>query len=48
MHLTKSQFLIWMGQRLHPKSPLYNMAHAFNIYAGLNIEAFKEGFKHLI
>ena len=48
LQLTQSQFSIWMGQKLNPESPLYNMAHVFNIYTSINIEAFKEAFNQLI
>jgi hypothetical protein len=29
--LTHGQRLIWLGQRLHPRTPLYNMVLAFDI-----------------
>ncbi|MFD1162112.1 amino acid adenylation domain-containing protein [Hwangdonia seohaensis] len=48
MHLTKSQFSIWMGQKLNPMSPLYNMAHTFDIYGAINPIDFKRAFKALI
>ena len=48
LQLTQSQFSIWMGQKLNPESPLYNMAHAFNIYDKINIEIFKKTFSQLV
>ncbi len=47
-NLTKSQLLIWLGQRLTPQLPLYNMAMAFKIEAKLNREAFQAVFQLLI
>ena len=38
--LTHGQRQIWVGQRLHPKSPLYNMAFAFVFPAELRPEIF--------
>ncbi|MCG8469636.1 MAG: amino acid adenylation domain-containing protein [Gemmatimonadetes bacterium] len=38
--LSHSQLPIWVGQRLHPSSPLYNMAFAFTFDADLDFGAF--------
>ena len=42
--LTHSQKHIWIGQRLHPASPLYNMAFAFLFPAELDAELFCEAW----
>ena len=46
--LTKNQSLMWMGQKLHPDVPLYNMIHYFTIKGELDPTAFKEAFQRLI
>ena len=46
--LTQSQYLIWAGQQLNPDSPMYNMAHTFEIHGKLNIAVFQEAFQELI
>ena len=38
--LTHSQTQIWVGQQLHPQSPLYNMAFAFIFEAELRSDLF--------
>ena len=38
--LTHSQQHIWVGQRLNPTSPLYNMAFAFVCPAELDADRF--------
>ena len=48
MHLTQSQFSLWMGQKLNPDVPLYNMAHVFTIFGIVEVENFKNAFQHLI
>ncbi len=47
-NLTKSQLLIWTGQRLHPQIPLYNMVLAFTIEGTLDPAAFRRAFEMLI
>ena len=44
MHLTQSQFSLWMGQKLNPDVPLYNMAHVFTIFGIVEVENFKNAF----
>ncbi|WP_178989425.1 non-ribosomal peptide synthetase [Winogradskyella schleiferi] len=46
--LTQSQLLLWMGQKMNPKSPMYNMAHAFEISGAINEEIFRQSFQDLI
>ncbi|WP_282123514.1 amino acid adenylation domain-containing protein [Algibacter mikhailovii] len=48
MNLTQSQFSIWMGQKLNPDAPLYNMVHVFSIHGSLNVDHFKAAFQKLI
>jgi amino acid adenylation domain-containing protein len=46
--LTQSQLLLWMGQKLNPKSPMYNMAHSFEIKGVIDEAKFKKSFQELI
>ena len=46
--LTQSQLFIWLGQRLHPDMPLYNMVHSFELVGNLNVNAFQKAFLELI
>ncbi|WP_150451337.1 non-ribosomal peptide synthetase [Arenibacter lacus] len=46
--LTKSQLSLWIGQKLHPEVPLYNMAHSFEINGAINPEIFSKAFQELI
>ena len=46
--LTKSQLMIWMGQKMKPDSPMYNMAIAFNIFGSVDLEVFKQAFADLV
>jgi non-ribosomal peptide synthetase component F len=46
--LTHSQQQIWLGQRLHPDSPLYNMAFAFVFPAGLRVDGFIEAWQRVV
>lgn len=48
MHLTQSQFSLWMGQKLNPETPLYNMVHVFTIFGKIEVENFKSAFQKLI
>lgn len=43
--LTHAQAQILVGQRLHPRSPLYNMAFAFRFEAGLDTERFCQAWR---
>src|SRR5262249_20740304 len=47
-NLTKHQILIWLGQKLHPDVPLYNLCVPFTIPAAIDIEQFQQGFQTLI
>ncbi len=46
--LTWSQELLWTGQRLHPESPLYNMALAFEIDGAINVSRFESAFRSVV
>jgi len=48
IELTQSQLLLWMGQKLNPNSPMYNMAHSFEIKGAINETVFKKSFQDLI
>jgi amino acid adenylation domain-containing protein len=45
--LSHSQTQIWIGQRLHPESPLYNMAFAFLLPAALDAELFARAWRRV-
>ncbi|MGD9360862.1 MAG: condensation domain-containing protein, partial [Desulfobacterales bacterium] len=47
-NLTASQFLIWLGQMVHPDVPLYNMVHTFTIKGALDPDKFLEAFQALL
>ena len=47
-NLTTSQFLIWLGQKLTPDVPLYNMAHTFTIEGALDPALYQQAFQALI
>lgn len=46
--LTWSQRLLWTGQALHPETPLYNMALAFDIQGPLDLDAFDKAFQAVL
>ena len=48
VELTHSQTQIWLGQRLNPGSPLYNMAFAFVLPAALETELFCEAWRRVV
>jgi amino acid adenylation domain-containing protein len=45
--LTHAQTQIWVGQRLHPASPLYNMAFAFLFPAELRADLFQAAWRRV-
>ena len=45
--LSHGQTQIWIGQRLHGRSPLYNMAFAFVFEAALRAELFVEAWRRV-
>ncbi|MEL6836547.1 MAG: amino acid adenylation domain-containing protein [Bacteroidota bacterium] len=46
--LTQSQLLLWMGQQLNPKAPLYNMAFLFDLRGKFEQKAFQMAFAKLV
>lgn len=46
--LSKSQLLIWMGQKLHQEVPLYNMVLVFRITGQIDPIAFQTAFQSLV
>lgn len=46
--LTKSQFLLWMGQQLNPDVPLYNMVLTFTIAGRIDPVHFQQAFQALL
>ena len=47
-NLTKSQLLIWLGQKLSAKKPLYNMVLSFRIKGPINPTYFQNAFQALV
>ncbi len=47
-NLTKSQFLIWTGQKLHPDVPLYNMILAFTLTGRIDPDRFQRAFQAVV
>jgi len=46
--LSISQQRIWIGQQLHPESPLYNMALRFDLKGDIDTGKFSRAFNNLI
>ena len=46
--LTQSQLLLWAGQKMQPKSPLYNMVFAFELQDHIQITHFQKAFQGLV
>ena len=47
-NLSKSQLLIWIGQKRHPDAPLYNTVLIFRITGKVDPAAFQMAFQTLI
>ncbi len=47
-NLTKSQLLIWAGQKLQPETPLYNMPMAFYLGGEIDRRHFQKAFQTLL
>ncbi len=43
--LTQAQMMLWLGQKLSPDAPLYNMAHAFHVSGPVDVSAFDQAFQ---
>ena len=46
--LTKSQLLIWTGQKINPSSPMYNMALAFELAGAIDVAKFQLAFQKML
>ncbi len=47
-NLSAAQFLIWMGQQLHPQAPLYNMILSFDIAGSVDATRFESAFQRVV
>jgi amino acid adenylation domain-containing protein len=47
-NLTRSQFLMWLGQKLQPDAPLYNMIQTFQIEGDLDPDLFSKAFHSVV
>ncbi len=47
-NLTRAQLLMWIGQKLHPQAPLYNMVVTFALSGPVDVAAFGRAFQSLI
>ncbi|MEM9055973.1 MAG: amino acid adenylation domain-containing protein [Pseudomonadota bacterium] len=47
-NLTRSQFLIWLGQTIDPRAPLYNMVYAFCLEGAIDPARFERAFAALV
>ncbi|MGD1863716.1 MAG: amino acid adenylation domain-containing protein [Phormidesmis sp.] len=46
--LTTAQRLLWLGQKLAPDSPLYNMAFLFTLNGEVDVEHFQAAFQAVV
>ncbi|HEX9443947.1 MAG TPA: AMP-binding protein, partial [Candidatus Binatia bacterium] len=47
-NLTRHQLLIWLGQKLHPEIPLYNVAVTFTLAGEVDPDRFRAAFQKLV
>ncbi len=47
-NLTTSQLMLWLGQKLNPQAPLYNMVLAFTIDGQINPLLFQQAFQTVV
>jgi amino acid adenylation domain-containing protein/non-ribosomal peptide synthase protein (TIGR01720 family) len=47
-NLTKHQFLMWTGQKLHPEAPIYNCTFLFTIEGAVAREPLERAFQRLV
>ncbi|MEM7793616.1 MAG: condensation domain-containing protein, partial [Cyanobacteria bacterium P01_C01_bin.118] len=47
-NLTTGQLLLWLGQKLNPNTPLYNMVFSFTIQGEIDPGHFRHAFQTLI
>lgn len=46
--LSRSQLLLWLGQRLNPDAPQYNMVLTFEIFGEIRRSDFRQAFEMLV
>ena len=46
--LTQNQYLMWLGQKINPDIPLYNMVLTFTISGEINPATFQQAFQVLV
>ena len=46
--LTQNQYLMWLGQKVDPDIPLYNMVLTFTIQGEINPVIFQQAFQALV
>jgi amino acid adenylation domain-containing protein len=47
-NLTKNQLLVWLGQKLQPEVPLYNVTVTFTLSGKIDRDSFQKAFQTLI
>ena len=47
-NLTRSQFLVWVGQKLNPDAPLYNMAITYQINGPLDLTVMQSAYQKVV
>ncbi|NDJ60666.1 MAG: amino acid adenylation domain-containing protein, partial [Chloroflexi bacterium] len=47
-NLTRSQFLMWLGQQIYPDAPLYNMAEVYTINGVIDVALFERALTQLV
>ncbi len=47
-NLTRAQLMMWLGERVHPNTPLYNMAVAHKLEGKIDSGAFGQAFQQLV
>ncbi|MEO1132516.1 MAG: amino acid adenylation domain-containing protein [Cyanobacteria bacterium J06639_1] len=47
-NLTVAQLMLWLGQKLNPDEPLYNMAFSFTIQGEVDRDRFRQAFRILV
>ena len=46
-NLSNDQLIFWLGQKLHPEAPLYNVPYIFSFRQAINPECFEQAFQTL-
>ncbi|MEM8611204.1 MAG: condensation domain-containing protein [Cyanobacteria bacterium P01_H01_bin.105] len=47
-NLTPGQLLLWLGQKLNPETPLYNVVFSFTIQGEIDLAHFQRAFQALV